>query len=261
MSRLTVENLSMAFGGITAVADFSFTVEPGEVVALIGPNGAGKSTVFNAISRVYNVTQGRITWNGQDITRLKPHRIAELGIARTFQNIELFDHSTVLHNLLIGRHTASRCNVLQQLLFTGAVRREEISHRQRVEQVIDFFDLQAYRHAAITSLPYGVRKIVEVARAVAAQPGLLLLDEPASGLSAEEATDMAFWIEDLQKETGTGILMVEHNMALVSRVADRVIAMSDGRYLAGGSALEIQQHPDVIEVYLGREPSATGMHQ
>ena len=258
MSRLRVENLSMAFGGITAVDDFSFSVEPGEVVALIGPNGAGKSTVFNAISRVYNVMRGRISYNGRDITRLKPHRIAGLGIARTFQNIELFDHSTVLHNLLIGRHTASRCNALQHLLYTGAVRREEISHRQHVEQVIDFFDLQAYRHTAITALPYGVRKIVEVARAVVLQPGLLLLDEPASGLSTEEATDMAFWIEDLQKEMGISVLMVEHNMALVSRVADRVIAMSDGRYLASGTAREVQQHPDVIYVYLGGEPGGAG---
>lgn len=215
MTGLVVENLTMKFGGVVAVDSFSFSVPPGEVVALIGPNGAGKSTVFNAISRLYDVASGSIRFNDRDITGLAAHRIASLGIARTFQNTELFDHSTVLHNLLIGRHVKRQTDPLRQLFFTSQVRREEIEHRRRVEEVIDFFDLQSYRHARITSLPYGIRKVVEIARAVACDPTLLLLDEPVSGLSAEEVRDMAFWIEDLKKEKSMSILMVEHNMVLV----------------------------------------------
>lgn len=255
MKRLVVNDLTMKFGGVTAVDNFSFSVEPGEVLALIGPNGAGKSTIFNAISRLYNVTKGQIFFNDRNITQLGAHRIAELGIARTFQNTELFDHSTVLQNLLIGRHTARRTNPLEHLFFSQRVRREEIEHRRRMEEIIEFFDLQAHRHSMISALPYGVRKIVEVARAVACEPALLLLDEPASGLSVEEAADMAFWIEDLQKETGMSVLMVEHNMALVSRIADRVVVLSEGRHLVTGTPGEVQSHPDVVEVYLGaREP-------
>lgn len=253
MTGLVVRDLTMKFGGVVAIDSITFSVQSGEIVALIGPNGAGKSTVFNAISRLYNVAGGSISFNDQDITHLGAHHIANLGIARTFQNTELFDHSTVLQNLLVGRHNKRCCNMFQHLFFTPAVRREEIEHRERVEELIDFFDLQAYRHAPITSLPYGTRKVVEIARAVASEPTLLLLDEPVSGLSAEEARDMAFWIDDLKKEMSISILIVEHNMALVSRVADRVIAMVEGKVLASGSALEVQQHPDVIDVYLGGE--------
>lgn len=251
MTLLAVDSLKMMFGGVTAVDEFSFAMDRGEVLALIGPNGAGKSTVFNAISRLYTITSGTIRFEDQDITRIAPHRVAELGIARTFQNTELFEHATVLQNLLIGRHTAGRTGLFSHMLFTSTVRREEIKHREQVEEVIDFFDLQTYRHSAITALPYGVRKIVEIARAVCSEPALLLLDEPASGLSVEEAGDMSYWIRDLQTEKGISILMVEHNMALVGRTADRVIALAEGKLLAAGSPLEIQRHPAVIEAYLG----------
>lgn len=255
MSLLSVKDLSVSFGGIKAVDGVSFDVEPGEVFTIVGPNGAGKSTIFNLISRFYNATSGTITFDGQDVTHMRPDQIAPLGIARTFQNIELFEHSTVLHNLLVGRHSQRSTNLLQDLLFTPATRRAEREHRERAEAVIDFLDLQPYRDKLIAGLPYGVRKVVEVARALASGPRLLLLDEPASGLSVEETQDVAFWIEDMQKDMGLTILMVEHDMSLVNQVSDRVMALADGKPLALGTAQQVQQHPDVIAAYLGVDAS------
>lgn len=255
MSLLSVKDLSVSFGGIKAVDGVSFDVEPGEVFTIVGPNGAGKSTIFNLISRFYNATSGTITFDGQDVTHMRPDQIAPLGIARTFQNIELFEHSTVLHNLLVGRHSRRSTNLLQDLLFTPATRRAEREHRERAEAVIDFLDLQPYRDKLIAGLPYGVRKVVEVARALASGPRLLLLDEPASGLSVEETQDVAFWIEDMQKDMGLTILMVEHDMSLVNQVSDRVMALADGKPLALGTAQQVQQHPDVIAAYLGVDAS------
>ena len=256
MSLLEVNDLAIAFGGVRAVDDVSFSVEAGEVFTIVGPNGAGKSTIFNLISRFYTPASGHIVFNGQDITSLRPDQIASLGIARTFQNIELFEHSTVLHNLLVGRHTGRRTNFLQDLLFTHAARRQEAAHREAVERVIDFLDLQPYRTKLIAGLPYGVRKVVEIARALASNPRLLLLDEPASGLSVEETQDMAFWIEDMQKDMGLNVLMVEHDMGLVAQVSDRVLALVDGRSLATGTSAEVQSDPAVIEAYIGVEHNA-----
>lgn len=253
MTLLEVENLSIHFGGLKAVDKVSFNVEKGEVFTIVGPNGAGKSTIFNLISRFYNPTTGTIRFDGNDITSLSAEKIAPLGIARTFQNIELFDHSSVLQNLLVGRHCQRKSNFLAHALFLPSVRREEIEHREKIEEVIDFLDLQAYRDKMIAGLPYGVRKVVELARALASDPKLLLLDEPASGLSVEETQDMAFWIEDIQKDKGISILMVEHDMGLVSQVSDRVLAIDHGAMLAMGTTSEVQNHPDVIEAYLGRE--------
>ncbi len=253
MSLLQIENLSIAFGGVKAVDGISFQVEPGEVFTIVGPNGAGKSTIFNLISRLYEASSGRIIFDGQDITRRPAHDVAKLGIARTFQNIELFDHSTVLQNLLIGRHSRRGTQWWQDLLFLPKVRRSEREHRRIVEEVIDFLELAAYRDKLIAGLPYGVRKVVEIARALASEPRLILLDEPASGLSVEETQSMAWWIEDMQKDLGLSVLMVEHDMSLVSRVSDRVLAVAEGKPLALGTAAEVQAHPKVIEAYLGTE--------
>jgi len=247
LSLLTVEDLSIRFGGIVAVDNVSFAVEPGEVFTIVGPNGAGKSTIFNLISRFYEPTSGSLHFDGHNITHMKPEQIAQLGIARTFQNIELFEHSTVLQNLLVGRHSSRATNFLQDIFFTPGTRREEIKHREHVESVIDFFDLQPYRDSMIAGLPYGVRKVVEIARALSSSPKIILLDEPASGLSVEETQDMAFWIEDMQKDMGLTVLMVEHDMGLVSKVSDRVLALADGKPLALGTSEEVQKNPQVIE--------------
>ena len=256
MSLLSVKDLSISFGGVKAVDGVSFDVQPGEVFTIVGPYGAGKSTIFNLISRFYQPTGGAIHFDGKDITNMSPDNIAPLGIARTFQNIELFEHSTVLHNLLVGRHSQRKTHWIEDMLFLPSARRAEVEHRERAEEVIDFLDLQPYREKMIAGLPYGLRKVVEIARALASGPKLMLLDEPASGLSVEETQDVAFWIEDMKKDMGLTVLMVEHDMSLVSQVSDRVLAIADGRPLAMGTSAEVQSHPDVIAAYLGVEEDA-----
>ncbi|MHB2263859.1 ABC transporter ATP-binding protein [Aliihoeflea sp. PC F10.4] len=251
MSLLEIDNVTLRFGGVTAVSQVSFNVEEGEVFALVGPNGAGKSTLFNLISRIYDPAEGDIRFDGRTILDRKPHEMARLGIARTFQNIELFDHATVAQNLLVGRHRHRKSHMWTELMFTPFVRSEERRHREAVERVIDFLDLQAYREKYIAGLPYGVRKVVEMGRALAIEPRLLLLDEPASGLSVEETQDVAFWVEDIKKQMGITVLMVEHDMHLVASVSDRVLALADGKMLAMGTPHEVQNHPKVIEAYIG----------
>ena len=252
---LSARNLSVRFGGVLAVNDVSFDVRKGEVFTLIGPNGAGKTTVFNLISRIYQPTGGEIDYAGPHgqvrLTQQAPQQVASLGIARTFQNIELFEHASVLHNLLVGQHTHRRTGFWSDLLFTPAARTAELATRERVERVIDFLDLQHYREALVAGLPYGVRKVVEMARALCAEPRLLLLDEPSSGLNVEETDDMVFWIQDIVHELGITVLMVEHDMSLVSRVSDRVLAMNQGQVLAMGTPAEVQADARVAEAYLG----------
>ena len=251
MSLLTVEDLAINFGGISALAGVSFAVEPGQVLTIIGPNGAGKTTIFNLLSRIYEPTRGRLVFCDEDVTSVPAHEIARRGIARTFQNIELFQHASVLQNLLLGRHAHKRSRFFEELLFLPRVRALELQHREAVETVIDFLDLQPYRDSLIVNLPYGVRKVVEMARALCTQPKLLLLDEPSSGLSVEETEDMAFWIQDIRTLLGITVLMVEHDMTLVSAVSDRVVALNYGRVIASGTVREVQAHPDVVKAYLG----------
>jgi branched-chain amino acid transport system ATP-binding protein len=251
MSFFAADGLVMNFGGIRAVDEVSFAVERGEVFTIIGPNGAGKTTIFNLISRIYDPTHGRLIFKDEDITAVAPHEIARRGIARTFQNIELFEHATVLDNLLLGRHAHAKPHFGQELLFLPAVRARERAHREAAEKVIDFLDLQPYRDSLVVNLPYGVRKVVEMGRALCTEPMLLLLDEPSSGLSVEETEDMAFWIQDIRSLLGITVLMVEHDMSLVGAVSDRVLALNYGRVVACGTCQEVQSHPDVIKAYLG----------
>ena len=252
---LSAKNLSVRFGGVLAVNNVSFDVKQGEVFTLIGPNGAGKTTVFNLISRIYTPTTGTIEFRGPDgmlkLTEQPPQNVASLGIARTFQNIELFEHASVLHNLLIGRHTHRATGLWQDLFFTAKVREAELKAREKAEEVIEFLSLQHSRDTFVAGLPYGVRKVVELARALCTEPKLLLLDEPSSGLNVEETDDMAFWIQDIKHELGITVLMVEHDMSLVSKVSDRVLAMNQGEMLAMGTPREVQTDPGVIEAYLG----------
>ncbi|MBM3354908.1 MAG: ABC transporter ATP-binding protein [Betaproteobacteria bacterium] len=252
MSFFKVEHLGIRFGGVVAVDNVGFEVKRGEVFTIIGPNGAGKTTIFNLIGLIYPATRGRILYQGRELTGLPPHRVAELGIARTFQNIELFEHATVLQNLLIGRHRHRRTSLWQEMLFTSSVRQAEIVQREAVEKVIDFLELAKVRDNLVAGLPYGVRKVVELGRALATEPRLLLLDEPSSGLNPEETDDMAFWIEDIKRHLGITVLMVEHDMNLVSRVSDRVLALNMGSVIAEGTAAEVQAHPAVVEAYLGK---------
>jgi branched-chain amino acid transport system ATP-binding protein len=258
---LSARNLSVRFGGVLAVNQVSFDVQRGEVFTLIGPNGAGKTTVFNLISRIYTPTSGDIVYNGITLTQQAPHAVAGLGIARTFQNIELFEHASVLQNLLIGRHTQSRTRLWQDIFFTSQARRDALAGREQVEKVIDFLDLQRYRDSVIAGLPYGVRKVVELARALCTQPQLLLLDEPSSGLNVEETEDMVYWIDDIRRDLGITVLMVEHDMSLVSKVSDRVLAMNQGEVLALGTPAQVQAHPGVIEAYLGSSDDVSSLRR
>ena len=248
---LQARDITLSFGGVHAISQLSFDVYSGEVLAIIGPNGAGKTSVLNVVTRVFDPTSGNILFAGAELTHLQRHAIASLGIARTFQNIELFEAATVMDNLLLGRHRFGHGSWWQQLLRTPAVIALEEASRTAVEEVIEFLDLSPWRNSLVSGLPYGVRKVVELGRALATAPQLLFLDEPASGLNPEETRKLAFWIDDIRTDLGITVVMVEHDMSLVGAVADRVLCMAQGQLLASGSALEVQSNPLVVSAYLG----------
>lgn len=251
MSLFQVSDLAVHFGGIRAVDGVSFEVEKGSIFTIIGPNGAGKTTIFNLVSRIYDPTAGSIMFDGKDITHAVSNQVASLGIARTFQNIELFDNANVLQNILVGRHVHAKSSLLAEMLRLPSFYRTEIVSRRKVEEIIDFLALDAYRDSLVGSLPYGVRKMVELGRALAVSPKLLLLDEPSSGLNVEETDNIGAWIKDIRDLLGITILMVEHDMRLVSAVSDRVMALNYGKLLAIGTAAQVQRDSAVISAYLG----------
>ena len=251
MSLFKVENISIAFGGVKALNNVSFEVNEGEVFTIIGPNGAGKSTLFNVISRIYQPTEGKIYFENNDISKVAPHKISSLGIASTFQNLELFENATVLQNLLLGRHIFKKTNCLNEMFHTPKVRKGEMEHRLKVEEIIDFLDLQHYRDTLINGLPYGVRKNVELARALCTSPKILLLDEPSSGLTNEETNDLGFWIKDIQSILKITIIMIEHDMSFVNKVSDRILALNYGEILASGLPSEIKEDAGVKAAYMG----------
>jgi branched-chain amino acid transport system ATP-binding protein len=251
---LEVEGLEISFGGVKALHDVGLTLAAGEILALIGPNGAGKTTVFNCISGLYRPGRGRIRLDGREIQGLRPHRVAAAGIARTFQNIELFRHMSTVDNMLLGRHLHMKTGVLSGMALFGPASpaaREEMRHRGKVEEIIDFLDLQAVRDQRVGGLPYGVQKVVELGRALAMEPRVLLLDEPAAGMNLEEKHDLRIWIEDISAMFGISILLIEHDMQFVGDLADRVIALSYGERIAEGTPAEVRAHPEVLKAYLG----------
>ena len=245
------QDISISFGGIRAVDGVSFDVKEGEIFAIVGPNGAGKSTIFNLISRIYEPTGGRLMFRGTDITNVPPHTIAGRGIARTFQNIELFEHATVLDNLLIGRHCRSGPNIFAELLFTSSVRQEELRHRTAVEEIIDFLEIQHIRKVPVGQLPYGLQKRVELGRALAMEPDLLLLDEPMAGMNLEEKEDMSRFILDVNEHYGTTIALIEHDMGVVMDLSDRVVVLDHGVKIADAMPDEVKRDQAVIDAYLG----------
>ena len=250
------EHVSLFFKGVTALTDVSFSLKEGELFAVIGPNGAGKTSTFNCLNGVYKPQEGDIRWKGESVLGMRPDKVAELGIARTFQNIELFAHMTVLENITLGRHVRTNVGWLAGAVWFGKAKREEMENRQKVEDIIDLLEIEAWRAYPVGMLPYGIQKRVELGRALAMEPELLLLDEPVAGMNLEETEDMARFILDIREELGIAMILVEHDMGLVMDIADRILVLDFGEVIAIGTPAEIQTNPNVIKAYLGQDLDA-----
>ena len=248
---LTLSHIGKQFGGLTALSDVSLHILRGEIYGLIGPNGAGKTSLLNMVSGFYRPDRGRIAFEGEDITRLAPSRIAERGIARTFQNIALFRGMTVLDNLMLGRHVRMKAGVLSSFIYWGMAQKEEIAHREKVEDLIEFLKLEDLRKQLTGALSYGLQKRVELGRALAAEPRMLLLDEPMAGMNQEEKEDMARYVLDVNEERGTTVVLIEHDMGVVMDISKRVVVLDRGRVIAEGDPKSVQANPDVVRAYLG----------
>jgi branched-chain amino acid transport system ATP-binding protein len=256
MPLLQVEKLTLAFGGLIALDNVSFSVNEGELLAIIGPNGAGKTSIFNCLNGVYRPRSGVMRFRDRDLRGMRPHEIAKLGIARVFQNVELFPQMTVADNLMLGRHHLMRAGIVSGALWLGPAQREEVRHRRRVEEVIDFLEMESIRGHAVGTLPYGLQKRVQLGRALAMEPKLLLLDEPVAGMNLEETEDIARFVLDVKEDLGVTQILVDHDMGVVLDIADRVVVLDFGRKIAEGSPDEIRRNPDVARAYLGQPIAA-----